>query len=177
MHKTKLATLQSTELSPTGTLRYDLLNALQGLPDSRACSQVVKYLISIGANLNLTDEDGDTPLHACEEAAVAAILLDAGANIDARNKEGKTALELHHEEHREGMVSFLATRCAAKAGDLPAGTEFNISYAEESAGAGSASAAPSQPFQFGAPAAQGAVFNFGASAPAEQKNAGKKQRQ
>jgi hypothetical protein len=146
-------------------------------------TEVIQYLLSVGANANLTDEDGDTPLHACEVPAVATILLDAGADLESKNKEGKTPIEVAHEEEREVMVSFFATKVAGKM--LPAGTEFTVSYEEQAApaqGAGSGAAlAPvaeggsAQPFQFGAPAQQGTTFQFG-TAPEEQKSAGKKQR-
>ena len=44
------------------------------------------------------DADGDTPLHHCETAAFAAVLVGRGADHLRRNGEGKTPLEVKVEE-------------------------------------------------------------------------------
>lgn len=36
------------------------------------------------------DNDMDTPLHRCETVEIAKILLDHGADVNARNAEGRT---------------------------------------------------------------------------------------
>ena len=57
---------------------------------------VVKLLIEKGADLNAKDQDyGDTPLiwainENCTNAAI--LLIDSGANLNATNKFGQTAL-------------------------------------------------------------------------------------
>lgn len=36
------------------------------------------------------DQEGDTPLHYCEKVDAAQFLLQAGADKEAKNREGKT---------------------------------------------------------------------------------------
>jgi serine/threonine-protein phosphatase 6 regulatory ankyrin repeat subunit B len=58
---------------------------------------IVKLLVSKGADVTQSMYDGDTPLHmACYRANTGAIklLLDHGANIDTVNKQGKTSLHV-----------------------------------------------------------------------------------
>jgi len=57
--------------------------------------QKVKTLLERGANANLSDTDGDTPLHAAAQRGnikILQMLLAAGANPNAKNKVGGTAL-------------------------------------------------------------------------------------
>ncbi len=60
--------------------------------------QVLQWLLESGADVNVRDIDGDTPLHHCELADVAAYLVSRGANHQVKNSEGKTALEAKLEE-------------------------------------------------------------------------------
>lgn len=57
-------------------------------------STLVEMLLHMGADPNLADADGDTPLHLCESAEIAQTLIAAGANPHARNAEGKTVSAL-----------------------------------------------------------------------------------
>lgn len=41
-----------------------------------------------GGEVNLTDDDGDTPLYTVEDTETARFLVDNGAAIDHRNAEG-----------------------------------------------------------------------------------------
>ncbi len=55
----------------------------------------VKRLLVLGADLNLSDADGDTPLHGAAKSGnveILTLLLDKGANPNAKNKEGGTPL-------------------------------------------------------------------------------------
>jgi ankyrin repeat protein len=60
-------------------------------------SEAVTMLLTNGARTDVTDSDGNTPLHHAmrsTDAAVAALLLDAGADIEAVNRDGYTPLAL-----------------------------------------------------------------------------------
>lgn len=55
----------------------------------------VQYLLEHGSNPNLSDADGDTPLHGAAQRGnvkLLQMLLAAGANPNAKNKVGGTAL-------------------------------------------------------------------------------------
>lgn len=60
-------------------------------------SEAVTMLLANGANTQVADNDGNTPLHHAmrsTDPAVAALLLDAGADKEAINKESFTPLAL-----------------------------------------------------------------------------------
>ncbi|CDO52659.1 hypothetical protein DV451_004438 [Geotrichum candidum] len=64
--------------------------------------ELLKYLISKGGNINVTDEDGDTPLHSVEDADVARILVEEfKADWKLKNSEGQTPLQKFEEEEDE----------------------------------------------------------------------------
>jgi ankyrin repeat protein len=50
-------------------------------------------LIRLGADVNAVDDKGETALFGLEEPALQELLLAAGARIDIRAKDGTTALE------------------------------------------------------------------------------------
>lgn len=75
----------------------------------------VKLLIERGFDVNVTTEDryvGETPLLAtCEikkldppRVAVAKFLVEKGADIHARNRDGKTVAELMVQNDRDGLI-------------------------------------------------------------------------
>ena len=43
-----------------------------------------------GGNVNITDEDGDTPLYTVEDVETAQWLVSHGATVDMRNTEGRS---------------------------------------------------------------------------------------
>ena len=57
---------------------------------------VAKVLIAAGADINVTDEGGRTPLHGAVERdwnAFVEFLVGSGADTDIKDKQGKTALQ------------------------------------------------------------------------------------
>ncbi|MBK6005350.1 ankyrin repeat domain-containing protein [Ramlibacter ginsenosidimutans] len=60
-------------------------------------SAAVPVLLSLGADGNRADSDGNTALHACAGSSwhgLAGLVLEAGADHDRRNAQGQTALAL-----------------------------------------------------------------------------------
>jgi ankyrin repeat protein len=68
---------------------------------------VVKYLLSVGADVTVVDGDGKRALHnaACEgHVDVVRALVEGGADVSACDASGKTALELAREETGSAAV-------------------------------------------------------------------------
>ena len=53
-------------------------------------------------DVNARDGDGDTPIHHCDDADSAKLLIEGGANHQLTNEEGKTPLQVKEEELEEG---------------------------------------------------------------------------
>jgi ankyrin repeat protein len=80
-----------------------------GRPDA------VMTLLTNGGNPRLVDGDGNTPLHGAVlsgEPTVAAMLLDAGASIDALNKRGESPLSIACRAANWPLARFLLERGA-----------------------------------------------------------------
>jgi hypothetical protein len=54
---------------------------------------VLDALIENGAHLNARNQEGDTPLMTASSAEMAQVLVDAGADISVRNRDGFNALD------------------------------------------------------------------------------------
>lgn len=67
---------------------------------------VLEYLISRGGDVNVTDEDGDTPLYTVETVEVARWLVEHGAIVDCVNEEGISPAQ-HLEEEFPAVSHFL----------------------------------------------------------------------
>lgn len=79
----------------------------------------VKVLLARGAKVNHVDNFGMTPLlYAVSinfgDTVVIEQLIAAGANLNARNKDGLTALELAKSYRHENMANILAQKTAAR---------------------------------------------------------------
>lgn len=85
-------------------------------------ADAVMTLLTNGANSRVADADGNTPLHGAVlsgEPTVAAMLLDAGAAIDALNKAGVSPLSIACRAANWPLVKFLLERGAKSV--LPGG--------------------------------------------------------
>lgn len=61
--------------------------------------ELLKLLIQNGGNINIQDNEGDTPLHHVEELATATIMVEElGADYKLKNAEGQTAGEYIEED-------------------------------------------------------------------------------
>ncbi|KAJ2841813.1 hypothetical protein J3B02_005771, partial [Coemansia erecta] len=68
---------------------------------------VLKYLIENGGNVNITDPDGDTPLHICENKECAALLLEHGSDPSIENLEGLTPVHTTLENEATEVTEML----------------------------------------------------------------------
>jgi uncharacterized protein len=80
---------------------------------------LAKWLLDNGADANIRDEDGDTPLHQCEDAECAKLLIEAGADLFAENGEGKVPYVVAKEDHRKDVADYLAKLYEEKGKPLP----------------------------------------------------------
>ncbi|KAI0250262.1 ankyrin repeat-containing domain protein [Lactifluus subvellereus] len=77
---------------------------------------ILTYLISRGGNVNVTDEDGDTPLYTIENIETAQTLLDHDADPTWRNHEGLTPADTLEEEFPQ-VAAYLNSVTAARVAD------------------------------------------------------------
>jgi len=78
--------------------------------------EAVLTLLNKGANPNVPDTEGNTPLHHAARsagAAIATLLCDAGAALDVCNSEGNTPLALACQLGNWPLVQFLLERSAS----------------------------------------------------------------
>jgi len=93
---------------------------------------VVSMLVSKGADVNLRDEHGDTPLHIAvmlnRTPESFQILLNSGGDVHIRNITGKTPLYIAVQENRLPLISLLLSSGAEIfAADNNGITPFDIS--------------------------------------------------
>ena len=59
---------------------------------------LIQYLLDKGADVNVVDGDGETPLFYCESKEIAELLVSQGANIHVLNHENMSILDRAEEE-------------------------------------------------------------------------------
>lgn len=74
------------------TCGHDGRNLLHQIPCSDDYDDVFEYVLSLGIDVNATDNDRSSLLHKEISARRATMLLKAGANIHARDKRGNSVL-------------------------------------------------------------------------------------
>ncbi|KAI8595961.1 hypothetical protein EDD21DRAFT_389743, partial [Dissophora ornata] len=74
---------------------------------SYAHEDLIKYLLEKGANVNIQDLDGDSPLFVCETVEIAEILVEAGADAKHVNENEMTAAENAEEEEWYEVAHYL----------------------------------------------------------------------
>lgn len=77
---------------------------------------VLEYLISQGGDVNITDEDGDTPLYAVENVETARYLVEHGAVVDRRNADGVSPADYLAEDFQE-VAAYLETISPTRTAD------------------------------------------------------------
>lgn len=80
-------------------------------------AEIITFLISRGARVDMTTSKGNTPLMKAAEAGVTGpnteALLNAGANLNARNNDGLSVLGVARKFGQHEMISFLKSRGAS----------------------------------------------------------------
>jgi len=51
---------------------------------------ILTYLVEKGGDINITDDDGETPLFVVENVGMARMVVELGGNPNHRNSEGMT---------------------------------------------------------------------------------------
>ncbi|KAF9223861.1 hypothetical protein BS17DRAFT_704475 [Gyrodon lividus] len=74
--------------------------------------EVLAYLVNQGGDVNITDEDGDTPIYTVEDVETAQWLISHGAVIDRRNSQGVAPIE-HLQEDFPDVAAFLQSHLNA----------------------------------------------------------------
>ena len=72
--------------------------------------EIVKALLAAGADVNMTNDNGQTPLHYASSRNredIAKCLLEAGAHINAADKLGNTCLHRAASRGHLSMVKLL----------------------------------------------------------------------
>ncbi|QRW18055.1 ankyrin repeats [Rhizoctonia solani] len=93
----------------------------------------VKALIEEqGGDVNITDEEGDTPLYTAETVAVAQFLVEHGALVDVTNSEGVSPIETTEEDFPEEQTQAQEHEAASEelTAELIARTQEIITRAE-----------------------------------------------
>lgn len=73
---------------------------------------VAKALIDAGADINAVDDNGWTPLMHANDVECVRLLLNAGADVSPKNKDGQTALAMALKYDQEEIVQLLKSRGA-----------------------------------------------------------------
>lgn len=121
--------------------RFDPMICIAAQAGSSAC---LKSLVDGGARVNVVNAAGDSPLHLCAQASgnifragatgksgepfiqSMKVLLDAKANVNAKNREGLTPFQVAAKRDFFGAVEVLAKACDSV--DYEPGTGSNLHW-------------------------------------------------
>ena len=84
--------------------------AMARIREEARIMEVAELLISKGAQVNVQDDEGNTPLHHAvkgEHRDVAELLIGKGADVNARNQRGFTPIEVFTGYEKTGLAGML----------------------------------------------------------------------
>jgi ankyrin repeat protein len=82
---------------------------------SYAHTELLEYLISVGGDINLRDDDGDTPLYVVETVEMARWMIERGADWSVVNEEGLSVSLISYPMARRDRTS-IQPLCPHKTG-------------------------------------------------------------
>jgi len=85
--------------------------------------EIFKYLVKKGADINVKNSDGDSPIHKASghSLEIASFLIESGVNVNIKNKHGETPLHLAAKSRNAVTIEYLITHGA----DVNSRTKFN----------------------------------------------------
>jgi hypothetical protein len=98
---------------------------------------ILEFLVSLGADVNIRDNDGDTPLLVAETPAAFEALVQFGADPQAKNKAGEGIVEKVIEDERPELFEYLVERGFVTDGNLIAQVRAALRAAGEDTGGAS----------------------------------------
>lgn len=73
-------------------------------------AEIIQFLVEFGADVNIRDNDGDTPLLITEKPDIFELLLKLGADFNAVNMSGQGVVEKVIEDEIEEMIEYFITK-------------------------------------------------------------------
>ena len=101
----------------TNDLQTPLFYAMARAIDERVAAEVTRLLLAAGADVKTVNGHNNTPLHWAWHAACVDVLVDAGADLEARNDGGLTPIYVAALSKRVG-VARAVLRMADRGADL-----------------------------------------------------------
>jgi protein phosphatase 1 regulatory subunit 12A len=68
---------------------------------------MVKFLVNLGANINVEDKESWTPLHAtvnCGHNSIARYLIENGADLAAVNSDGNLPIDIAESDEMKALI-------------------------------------------------------------------------
>lgn len=102
-------------------------------------TELLKYLTEKGGDINVQDNEGDTPLHHVEDVETAKLVIDLGGDYRLKNGDGLTAAEyIEEDDEFPDVVQYLR--------GLVHGLTDNVKSRDDEAAAAASAAAESTDF-------------------------------
>jgi ankyrin repeat protein len=109
-------------IKPTDTISSSSSKTLLMSACSNGDLAIASHLLQVGANVDAVDQDGETALFLTSDPKIAKVLLDAGANLIHQNKNGRSLFQRSY--FRKEMFLKFGKDFVRQGGDIH-GTDAN----------------------------------------------------